>query len=49
MGASKEEILKMEELTACLCTIENDPVERGKRMDDFVKKVIIARVTVLSG
>ena len=32
MWASKEEILKMEEFTACLYANVSDPVERGKWM-----------------
>lgn len=49
MWASKEEILKMEEFTACLYANVSDPVERGKWMDNLVKNMIIARVTLLSG
>ena len=36
MWASKEEILKMEEFTACLYANVSDPVERGKWMDNLV-------------
>lgn len=46
MWASKEEILKMEEFTACLYANVSDPVERGKCMDNLVKNMIIARVTL---
>ena len=49
MWASKKEILKMEEFTACLYANVSDPVERGKWMDYLVKNMIIARVALLSG
>lgn len=49
MWASKEEILKLEEFIACLYANVSDPVERGKWMDNLVKNMIIARVTLLSG
>lgn len=38
MWPSKEEILSMEEFTACLYANESGPVERGKWMDNFSKE-----------